>query len=220
MTSHTMGERIKMARKAKGLTQKQLGEIIGAAHTSISNWENDQNYPDMDTITRLLETLDISANHLLGNDLEISASADKDAVSIFSYPDILPIGKQRLPVLGSVSCGEPQYAEEELEFYIQNTTHINADFILRARGDSMIGARIYDGDLVFVRKQPDVDDGQIAVVLIDDETLLKRVYKLRDGRRELRAENPKYRPIMVGGRDETRTIQILGRAVALQTDVI
>lgn len=213
-----IGTALDMLLKAKKKKPGTLATETGINKNTIYGiLKRDNKKVDLSILERISDNLGVPIDYFFDAD---KVTGEDETSCIFSYPDILPIGKQRLPVLGSVSCGEPQYAEEELEFYIQNTTHINADFILRARGDSMIGARIYDGDLIFVRKQPDVDDGQIAVVIIDDETLLKRVYKLRDGRRELRAENPKYRPIMVGGRDETRTVQILGRAVALQTDVI
>lgn len=208
-------EKVAVMKERQGFTTEQLSEKSGVPIGTINKILNGETQnPTGKTLAKLALALGCSLEYLYGDEENASER------SIFELPGILPIGKQKLPVLGSVSCGEPTFAEEEMEFYVDNSTRINADFILRAKGDSMIGARIYDGDLVFVRKQPDVDDGQIAVVLIDDETLLKRVYKLRDGRRELRAENPKYKPIMIGGRDETRTIQILGRAVALQTDVI
>ena len=83
----------------------------------------------------------------------------------------------------------------------------------------MIGARIYDGDIVFIRKQSDVEDGEIAAVIIDDEATLKRVYKLPGGRTQFRAENPKYAPIDVGGNGESRSVRILGKAIAFQSDV-
>ena len=94
---------------------------------------------------------------------------------------------------------------------------VDCDFALRCKGDSMIGARIYDGDIVFIKKQDFVDDGTIAAVLIDDDATLKRVYKLSDGRIELRAANERYRPIFVGGPDDTRTFRVLGKAVAFQS---
>ena len=73
---------------------------------------------------------------------------------------------------------------------------------------------------MFVRKQDYVDDGTIAVVLLDDEATLKRVYHLSEGRIELRPENPRYRPIIIGGDNETRTFKILGKAVAFQSKIV
>ena len=169
-----------------------------------------------------LAILDKIASNL-GVPIDFFFDADKvdgDSFDVDDYPYLKKLSRHRIPVLGTVSCGEPKYAEEDFQYYVSVGAELHADFALRASGDSMIGARIYDGDIVFVRRQPDVDDGQIAVVLIDDEALLKRVYKLPDGRIQLRAENPRYQPIMVGGAKETRTIRILGRAIAVQTDVI
>lgn len=97
---------------------------------------------------------------------------------------------------------------------------VDCDFALRCKGDSMTGARIYDGDIVFIKRQDFVDEGAIAAVLIDDDATLKRVYHLADGRLELRAENPKYRPIVVGGEDDTRIYKILGKAMAFQSVII
>ena len=95
--------------------------------------------------------------------------------------------------------------------------YIQADFALRCKGDSMIGARILDGDIVYIRQQPDVDDGEIAAVLIDNEATLKRVYKM-PGRLQLRAENPAFLPINLEG-DELETVRILGKAVAFKSSV-
>ena len=94
----------------------------------------------------------------------------------------------------------------------------NTTGALRAKGDSMINARIHDGDLVFVRRQGDVNDGEIAVVVLDDEATLKRVRR-KGSLTLLLAENPAYEPLVIGGEGETRAVHILGKAVALQTDI-
>ena len=94
---------------------------------------------------------------------------------------------------------------------------IPCDFALRCKGDSMIDARILDGDLVFIRRQDVVDDGSIAAVLIDDEATLKRVYHLTDGRVELRAANARYAPIILGGENDTRVFRVIGKAVGFQS---
>ena len=98
-------------------------------------------------------------------------------------------------------------------------TNIHADFCLKAKGDSMIGARIYDGDIVFIRKQEMVDDGEIAAVLIGDEATLKRVqYNPEENELLLFAENPKYKTMRYTG-EELNHIRILGKAVAFQSDI-
>src|SRR5690606_893353 len=101
---------------------------------------------------------------------------------------------KRVPILGCVAAGEPLLAEEEYEDYVELSADLRVDFCLRVKGDSMIDARICDGDLVFVRQQPTVENGQIAVVLIDDEATLKRFYRTSEGV-ILKAENSKYDPM-------------------------
>lgn len=204
-----LGENLKNARKKKQLTQRQLADLIGAKHNSISNWENGVNKPDPDTIGLICGVLGISANDLLGNISPVPV-----------HPDILPLTRRHVPLLGEIACGEPIYAAEDLSFDMPIGMDIECDFALRCKGDSMIGARIMDGDVVFIRQQEYVDDGSIAAVLIDDDATLKRVYHLADGRIELRAENPKYRSIIVGGEDDARIYKILGKAVAFQSTVL
>ena len=143
----------------------------------------------------------------------------QDDIDLYKYDNILPITTQKIPFLGSVACGQPIYAEEDKESYIVLGTNIKADFCLRAQGDSMIDARIHDGDIVYVRKQEAVDNGEVAVVLIGDEATLKRVYYYPDKQKLLlQPANPKYEPFIYVG-DELDQIRILGKAVAFQSDV-
>lgn len=118
---------------------------------------------------------------------------------------------ESIPILGTIACGEPILAEENIEGYFNMEKDLKADFCLYCKGDSMINARIYDGDLVFIKKQPDVEDGEIAAVLIDNEATLKRVYKV-PGRIILRAENPTFKPIELKEED-MKDIRIIGKAV-------
>lgn len=139
--------------------------------------------------------------------------------SILNHPDLLPVSPRSVPLLGDIACGEPIFASADYSTYMAVGSVIDCDFALRCKGDSMIGARIYDGDIVFIKQTDAVDDGEIAAVLIDDDATLKRVYRLSDGRVELRAENPAYKRILIGGEDETRTFRVLGRAVAFQSEI-
>lgn len=132
---------------------------------------------------------------------------------------IMPVATKRFPVLGDIACGKPIMANEEKELYVEAGTTIDADFCLRAKGDSMIGARIYDGDIVFIRKQEMVDNGDIAAVIIEDEASLKRVnYFPEKNLLILKAENAKYEDMVYTG-EELNHIRILGRAVAFQSDI-
>ena len=133
-------------------------------------------------------------------------------------PDILPLPKtKRVPLLGTIACGEPILAEENLDGYVAMADEVEADFALRCRGDSMVNARILDGDLVFIRQQPDVENGEIAAVLIGDEATLKRVYKYPE-QVVLQPENPKYPPLVYSG-EQLQDFRILGKAVAFLSKV-
>ena len=132
----------------------------------------------------------------------------------------IPITVKNLPILGEIACGEPIYAREEHESFVSTDGRIDADFCLRAHGDSMIGARIYDGDVVFIRQQSIVNNGEIAAVIINDEATLKRVYYYpNEGKLILTPENPRYAPLVyVGG--ELNSVKIIGKAVAFQSVIV
>ena len=137
-----------------------------------------------------------------------------------SVRGVLPISVKRLPILGEIACGEPIYASEEHESYVSADKTLDADFCLRAHGDSMIGARIFDGDIVFIRSQDSVDNGEIAAVIIDDEATLKRVYFYpEESKLILIPENPKYAPLVYLGVDLNK-IKIIGKAVAFQSTIL
>ena len=212
----SFGEKLKQARKNKHLTQKQLAEKIGAKHNSVSNWENNQNKPDPDTIELICGVLDINPNFLF----EINGDKKDDfGISSLAKYGVMPIKTQKIPLLGSISCGVAKYAEEEFEGYIEASSDIKADFCIRADGDSMIGARILDGDVIFIRKQEMVDNGEIAAVIIDDNATLKRVYYDQENNvLTLIAENPRVPPQIFQG-EQLNQIHILGKAVAFQSYV-
>ena len=133
--------------------------------------------------------------------------------------NLFRIETKKFPLLGNIACGEPIMANEEVDLYVEAGANIQADFCLKAKGDSMIGARIYDGDIVFIRKQPMVEDGEIAAVIIDDEATLKRIYYDQEaGVLQLFAENPQYKTMRFSG-EELDHIRIIGKAVAFQSDI-
>jgi repressor LexA len=200
----TFGSRLRTARKAKQLTQKELAAKIKAAHNSISNWENDQNMPDPDTIQNLCWALDVEPNYFF--------SVDSSPLNIIPMPKM-----RKVPLLGSIACGAPILAEEHIDGEVDTPKSIHADFALTCKGDSMINARIFDGDIVYIRQQETVENGEIAAVLIDNEATLKRVC-LFDDHISLEPENPQYRPIVLWGED-MNTVHILGKAVAFTSVV-
>ncbi|MBC8586570.1 LexA family protein [Youxingia wuxianensis] len=133
--------------------------------------------------------------------------------------NIFPITTKKFPLLGNVACGEPIFADEQFETFIEASSDIKADFCLRAKGDSMTGIRIFDGDIVFIQKQDMVNNGEVAAVLIKDDATLKRVYYDReDNILQLVAENPLYKTMRYTG-EELNQIRVLGRAVAFQSNI-
>lgn len=198
---------IREKRKELGMTQSELAEKLGYADKSmIAKIEKGAVDLPQSKIMAFAKALQTSASDLLGWKEELPP-----------FPNIRPIGTATLPVLGHISCGEPVFMEEEREYYVQEGTKINADYILIAKGDSMINARINDGDLIFIKKQPIVENGEIAAVAIGDDALLKRFYLYKD-LIVLRAENPKYPDLEISGEDMA-DVHILGKAVAFQSDV-
>ncbi len=159
--------------------------------------------PKTAVVWMLAEYLRVDPTWLMGYDAPYTQAAD-----------LMPVEARRVPMLGQIAAGRPIYADEQHDCYVEANAD-RADFCLKVKGDSMIGARIYDGDTVFIHAQPDVEDGEIAVVLIDDEATLKRVYKMGD-RIILRAENPAYPP-MEFCKSDGKVLRILGKAVAFQS---
>lgn len=209
----TVGEKIKILRKKKGFTQTELGERVGVKKNAVSKWEcgRVEDIPTS-TIKVLANLFDVQASYLLDDD----ADCIPKSAPIPTAPNISPLPPmKRWQVLGGTACGEPIYKALEEESVLA-PADIDADFVLRCVGDSMINARIFDGDAVFVKCGP-VDDGQIALVRIDDEYTLKRIYHGLDYL-ELRAENPMYKPIIIRGEQENA--EIVGRAVQFLSRVI
>lgn len=193
------GSRLKSIRLERGMTLEELGEAIGTSKQTIHRYENGiiDNIPKA-KIEALASALKVTPAELMG------------------WSESAPIEAKRLPMLGEISCGKPIFANEEHDGYVI-TANIDADFCLTAHGDSMIGARIYDGDIVFIQSADTVRDGEIAAVIIGDEATLKRVYYYpKEEKLVLSPENPKYAPLVFVGR-ELIGVKILGRAVAFQS---
>lgn len=213
----TIGSRIRNRREELGLSQDELGKRLGyKSRSSINKIELDQRNLTQSKIKAIAEALETTPAYIMGWD-EPDQKLDKENLKFFD--NLFPIETKKFPLIGNIACGKPILADEPFEAYIEAGANIKADFCLRAKGDSMIGARIYDGDIVFIRKQEMVDDGEIAAVLIDDEATLKRVYYDQESNViQLFAENPQYKTMRFAG-EELDHIRILGKAVALQTDI-
>jgi len=207
--------RLQNIMRRQHVNQAELAQRSGIRASSISDYLTGKYKPKQDKIALIAKALFVSPAWLMGYD-----SADNNGIeSARETSNIFPIQIKSFPLLGEIRCGVPSFAEQNFEAYITAGANIKADFCLRARGDSMIGARIYDGDIVFIRKQELVNDGEIAAVLIDDEATLKRVYYDKDANvLKLFAENPSYKT-MIFANDELNRIRIMGKAVACQSDI-
>lgn len=212
-----IGERIRERREELGLSQEELAIKLGyKSRSTINKIESGINDITQSKVAEFAKALNTTPAYLMG--WEEDKKEDFDISSLAKY-GVMPIKTQKIPLLGSISCGEAKYAEEQFEGYIESSSEIKADFCIRADGDSMIGARILDGDVVFIRKQDMVDNGEIAAVIIDNNTTLKRVYYYPEkSKLILSPENPKYEPFVYIG-EELNQIRILGKAVAFQSNV-
>ena len=211
------GNRIKKLRIEHGMSQEDLARKLGYSHKSaINKIELGINGVPSSKIVLLSKIFGVSISYLLCDDS--SSRSSRPTAEEFEKYGLRPITKKRVPLLGNIPCGEPKYADEDIECYVEIGNDVKADFCLRAKGDSMIGARIHDGDLVFIRSTPQVDNGQIAAVIIDDEATLKRVYYYPENNMMiLKPENSKYKDLIYLG-DQLETVRILGLAVGLWTE--
>lgn len=205
-------ERLKELRLKKKLLQKDVADYLGVNRTTYVKYETGASQPDNDTLSRLADFFGVSVDYLLGRENNI---AKQDPLP--EYNNIFRIEKKRYPLLGDIACGKPLFADEDHESFVLAGSAVDADFCLRAKGDSMTGARIYDGDIVFIKEMPVVENGDIAAVVIGDEATLKRVYYYPEKKKlVLNAENPRYEPF-VFVEEELNEIRILGKAVAFQS---
>lgn len=226
----TVGDIIKEYREAHSISQRQFALKCGISNGYISMLEKGKNpktnepiMPSLSALKAIASAMEMPLNDLFSqaDDIPVDISQEIAALqrenSIPMHPSLLPIQTKRIPLLGSIACGEPIYANEEHGAFVLTSDTIDADFCLRAQGDSMNGARILDGDIVFIRKQEEVENGQIAAVLIGDEATLKRVYYYPEkSKLVLNPENPAYEPLVYVGA-ELEEVRILGRAVAFQS---
>ncbi|MEV2285733.1 LexA family transcriptional regulator [Paenibacillus larvae] len=172
------GKKLKELRRLEGWTQEEVAKKLGVTKQTYSHYENETRKPSLEMIKHLAKVYSVNIDDIFSEQVK--------------REDII-----FLPVVGQICCGNGVLAYEHIEGYesvprewVKGAEH----FFLKAKGDSMTGARIYDEDLILIRKQPTVENGEIAAVLIEEEAVLKRVYK--NGQQlVLQSENPNYPPI-------------------------
>lgn len=203
------GKRIQQRREELGLNLGDIAKEVGVAVSTIQRYEKGKiEKIKLPVIEAIAKALQVDPAWLLCQTDRMTVSS----VEVSSISNLIPLPQTyRIPLVGEIACGSPILAEENVEEILEIPQHIKADFALRCHGDSMIGVHIHDGDIVYIRQQPDVDNGSIAAVCIDNSATLKRVYKYPD-KLVLSPANPQYEPLVYTG-DELSQVRILGKAV-------
>ena len=212
----TIGKRIKDLRTSLDMTQDELAKLTGyKSRSSIQKIESGERDITQSTIAAFAKALKVTPSVIMGWE---ENNENNTAPDYSNIKGIMPLPEMRkVPLLGAIACGEPIYREEDEWISLPND--IKADFCLRCQGDSMINARINDGDIVFIKSCPEVDNGQIAAVSIDNEVTLKRVYYYPEKNKlVLNPENPASEPVVYMN-EELNDVRILGRAVMFLSGV-
>ena len=206
-----IGQRIKQRRVELGLSVDDIAEKIGKNRATVYRYESSE-IEDLPTsiLEPLAKALSTTPAYLMGWETD----------NIFSIPNIIPLPETKdIPLIGDIACGVPILAEENIEDYVKLNKDIDAEFALRCKGDSMTGARIRNGDIVYIHQQEDVENGEIAAVLIGNEATLKKVYKYPEKNMlVLKPANPEYEDFIFTG-EELEEIRILGKAVAFLSSI-
>lgn len=215
----TFAKRLREGLDVRHMTQAELSKSSGISKSSISRylsgaWEGKQ-----DAVYALAKVLSVNEAWLMGYDVPMERKPptkhEPDPKTDYTkIKNILPLPQivKQVPLYDGIACGDPRYADDQIVDMMDLPEGVRADFALRCYGDSMINAHIRDGDIVYIRKQEDVDDGEIAAVLVDDDATLKRVYHKPYGILLMPA-NDAFEPIIYNG-SEGLTVRILGKAVA------
>lgn len=211
----TVGDRIRQVRQEQDVTQQELADYIGVSKQAVYKYENNivTNIPT-DKVDAIAKRLKVSPAYLMGWEEQPTPKPTSPAPI---PPGFQPMpSMDMVPLVGRIACGTPITAEENVEQMVCVPSRWHATFTLTCKGDSM-EPRIHDGDLVAIRSQPEVEQGEIAAVRIGEEATLKHVY-LHENFIELRPENPAYESIILS-KEEMNAVVIEGKAVGLCRDI-
>ena len=206
----TVGDRIRQVRQEQDVTQQELADYIGVSKQAVYKYENNivTNIPT-DKVDAIAKRLKVSPAYLMGWEEQPTPKPTSPAPI---PPGFEPMPKmKKIPLIGSIACGEPITAEQNIEKMVDVPESIRCDFSLTCHGDSMVDAGIHDKDVVYIRIQPVVENGEIAAVRIDGEATLKRVY-YNPGTLTLMPANPAYAPMVYTG-SQLEEVHIEGKAV-------
>ena len=210
----TFAKRLRELLDENNMTQSELAKRTGISKSSISRYLKGDWEAKQDAVYSIAKTTNVSEAWLMGYDVPKERQFPLSPSNVVSLPNNVGSrpGFVKKPRLGTIACGKPILAVEEAEEFDEVPDWVECDFTLRCKGDSMINARIYDGDTVYIRSQPEVENGEIAAVRVDDEATLKRVMLYPD-KIVLEAANPMYEPLVYRG-EEMNDVQIMGKAIA------
>ena len=216
---------IKSRRIEMGLTMKELADRVGVSEGTISRWESGHiSNMRRDKVSAMSKIMGIPPEVIMGWETDVDRfKVFADAFNLANFSEIKPATTKRYPILGKVACGKPILANAEQEVLV-GETEIKADAVIIAKGDSMIGARIYDGDIVFIKFQETAENGQIVAVAIENEhtgdyeVTLKRFHRYGEDLVILKPENPNYDDIILQ-KEGINRLHIIGKAVAFQSDL-
>lgn len=205
-------ERIKKAMKSKSnMSAAELSRLSGIPKSSISQYLNGRVNPKQDRIYLMASALNVNEAWLMGYDVAPERFAHQS--------NVVTTTPRRIPLLISIQDGEPVYTDLPFGEWVDFTSRDGVDFALRAHDQSMIGARISENDLVFCRKAETVDNGRIAVVIIEGSATLRRFYLFKEqSLLILKPENPEFEDQIYAGAD-FKQICVLGEAIAFQSRV-
>lgn len=216
-----IGKRIKSARNEQGLTQEELGKRLKLNKSTIQRYESGAiSSIKLPVLQAIAKQLNVNPDWLALKTDDPGIYSPTPIIDILSIPELLPLPETKdIPLLGTIACGEPVLAEENIEGYVKASKNTNADFVLRCKGNSMIGARIKEGDFVYIHAQPDVENGEIAAVLIGNDATLKRVYKYPEKNMiVLKPANPDFEDFIFSDA-ELNDVTILGKAVGFYSQI-
>ena len=204
------GKILKELREAADMNQEQLGKLIGISKSTIGMYEQGKRKPQNDEILKKIASVfSVSIDYLLGY------APNSEPQPTIRDLGIEPLTLKDFPMLGNIACGVPIECISQNDSYKNGADSISANFCLTARGDSMVNAHIYDGDIVYIRDQQSVTNGEIAAVIVNDEVTLKRLFYYREKNQViLQPENPLYEPLIYSD-EELEHIRIIGKAVAV-----
>ena len=208
----TFSERLKSLRQEKGWSQQRLADELKLSKSSVNMYERGEREPGFETMETIADLFNVDMNYLYGHtDIKIADPIVRSKRPTIP-PGFEPMPKmKKVPLVGSIACGDPITAEQNIEKMVDVPESIRCDFSLTCHGDSMIDAGIHDRDIVYIRIQPEVENGEIAAVRIGDEATLKRVY-YSDDTLTLMPANPAYAPLVYAGA-QLADVQIDGKAV-------